>query len=267
MAKRINQGANQTLETWMTRGAPYIELTNSKGVKIAPAFVIAATESFELSQANTAVTLNSAAEENNDIVRRVNVSKELTGTFVCRDFKPEIIEILTGGTTFVDEEEAVTMPFTVKKLGEFILLDGFQNYDDFTIVRAAGGALVEGEHYSLSDGVVGILKDQPVTAPIALNDVLTLTYTRKKRIRIEGSTKNEVYGKITFIGHRVTEPENNLFKVVIHLAQIDTSTFVGQSVEDFASDTFTFTLLATQRGAGLSPYYHLEFADESDLIV
>lgn len=265
MAKRINQGANQTLETWMTRGAPYIELSTSKGVKIAPAFVMATAESFEVSQANTSVSLNSASEENNDVVRKVNVSKELTGTIVARDFKPEMIELIVGGTTYIDAEKSVTMTHTIKKLGEFILLDGFQNYDDFDISRVTGTA-TEDSNYSLSDGVVGILKDQPVTAPFTVGEVLTITYTRKARVRIEASMKNEIYGKITFIGHRVTEPENNLFKVVIHLAQIDTSTFVGQSVEDFAATTITFTLLATNRGAGLSPYYHLEFANESDLI-
>lgn len=260
MAKRINQGVNQTLETWLTRGTPYIELTTAKGVVVSPPFPIAATESFEISQSNTSVTLNSASEENNDIVRRVNVSKELNGTFVARDFKEEMIALITGGTLFVDQEEIVTGSVTISKDNQFILLDGFQRYADFEI-SVEGAPLVEDSDFTLSDGVLQITDD----APVSIGDIVSYTYTRKKRTRVEASTKNEVYGKITFIGHRVTESENNLYKVVIHLAQIDTSTFVGQSVYDFASDTITFTLLATSRGAGLSPYYHVEFADESDV--
>lgn len=266
MARRQNQNVNATLETLLTRGTPYLTFTNSKGVPIPglPTFPFATCESFEISQANTAVSLGSSSEDTMDIVRRANVSKELTGTCVLRDFKPEALEIITGGKRFIDVEAPHTMTYTIKALGEFIVLDGWAKYEGFSIKKGAV-EYDEEVNYVLSDGVIQINTVQPTIDALAVGDVITIAYTKKKQVRIEASVNDEIYAKIVFIGHRVTENENNLFKYTVNLAQLDPSTFTGHSPEDYAAWTMTFSLLALGTGKGLSKYYKIELATEEDL--
>lgn len=261
MTKRINTGVNKTIETWLTRGVPFIRRTNAKGVSLGlPIIPIAGCESIEFSQANTTTSLTSYSEEQSEIVRRLNTGKEITGTMVYRDLKPEVLEMIQGGTLYIDPEVSATYTHKVveKKKGDYILFEGFANFDDFVIMNDTV-ALVEDVDYILNDGYAQLI---PESTKYALNDDLSITYTKREQRRIEASTVDNFYGEMVFIGHRLGEDENTLYKVTMHLGVFDPSTFVAHSPEDFASETTTIGLVSKGRGRGLSSYITTVLANE-----
>lgn len=180
---------------------------------------------------------------------------------VCRDFKPELIEIANAGVTYQDASAAVTGTNTVAKLGEYFVIPGVAQKTGFTLKKASVD-LEEGVHYVLSEGVYQVLKEQPVDG-VEVGDVLTYAYTKKAQTRVEAGQVKDMFATLVFIGHRVTETENNLYKVTLNI-QIDPSPFIGQSVEDFANSTFTFTVLRSGRGTGLTGLYTIELITEGD---
>lgn len=259
----MNKNVNSTTETWITTSTPYFTETNSKFVvkPEASTFPIATTETFEITQTPTSITLSSASEDLVEIIRRHVTGMETTGTLVCRDFKPELIEIANAAVKTSIAEAPATGTKTVKKLGEFFVFEGIQKPESFTL-KVGAKEFEEGTHYTLSKGAFQVNEVQPVDG-IAVGNVLIYDYVKKASTRFQAGKKGAVYGIITVIGYRHTEDKNNLYKLTVRV-QLDPSPFIGQSAEDFASSTITFTVLKDPNGNSADGTYTLDLVTDDD---
>lgn len=262
MAIRANQGVNSTLETFMTRGTGYFTFVDANGNDLSETFPLAAMDSFEVTQTNTDVEFFSASEHDNDRVRVVNANKSIAATVVARDLKPEAIKMITQGEIYKDASVLVTKTVAVKKLGEYIMLDGFATKSTFTLKK--GSETVDPACYTLNDGNFRINEIQPSTGALVVADDITYSYTRKEQLRIEAST-TEIYIRLEFEGLKVGEVKNNLYKIIIPFAKLDPATFLGHTPEAHAAWTGTLQILADKNARGKSSkYYRLIFVTELD---